>query len=147
MSVENSNKQVVRNWLDAVNSADEQALLDMLAEGFVFKTMARQPEWLRYKWSAKEFAAAPNAQSSVMEAPIRMEEVKLIAEGDTVALEAISNGRLKNGKLYDNAYSLIFEICDGKIREAREYSCSYLVVQTFGEFDPNNPEASAAATA
>lgn len=140
------NKQAVIAWLDAVNSADEQAILDLVAEDFVFKTMARRPEWLKYRWNRQEFAAAPKAQSSLMVSPIKMQMVRIVGEGDVVVLEGESDGWLKNGKHYDNAYSLIFSFAGGKIQEVREYSCSHLVVETFGEFNPNNPGASGAAT-
>ena len=77
--------------------------------------------------------------------PIQLEVVCLVAEGNRVVLEMKTDAMLKNGKRYDNAYSLIFELKDGKFTEAREYSCSNLVVECFGEFNPNNPQASKAA--
>jgi ketosteroid isomerase-like protein len=136
------NKAAVLAWLDAVNKGDEQGIMDLVTEDFIFKTMARRPEWLQYRWDRHEFAAAPKAQSSLMVSPIQMQMVRIIAEGDIVVLEGESDGWLKNGKHYDNAYSLIFSFVDGKIQEVREYSCSHLVVETFGEFNPNNPGAS-----
>lgn len=130
------NKQAVVAWLDAVNSGDEEAILALLTEDFVFRCMARRPEWLQYRWNREEFAAAPKTQSGLMAKPIQMEQERMIAEGDIVMLEAQTDGQLKNGKHYDNAYSLIFTFHDGKIQEVREYSCSHLVVETFGEFSP-----------
>jgi ketosteroid isomerase-like protein len=73
--------------------------------------------------------------------------VNIIADDARAVLESDTDARLKSGKKYDNAYSLIFEFKDGKISEVREYSCSHLVVECFGEFDPDNPEASEIATA
>ena len=142
MGVE-QNKQAVLAWLEAVNSADEQGILDLVSEDFIFKTMARRPEWLQYRWDRHQFAAAPKAQSSLMVSPIQMQMARMIAEGDVVVLEGESDGMLKNGKRYDNAYSLIFGFTEGKIQEVREYSCSHLVVETFGEFNPDNPGADA----
>lgn len=140
------NKQKVIEWLAAVNSADEQAILDMVHDDFLFKTMARSPEWLKYRWNKYEFAAVPKAQSAMLEAAIAMELVDIFAEGDHVALEAKTDAMLKTGKHYDNAYSLIFQFIGDKISEVREYSCSHLVVQCFGEFNPNNPDAATAGT-
>jgi ketosteroid isomerase-like protein len=112
----------------------------------LFKTMARRPKWLGYNWSKQEFAAAPGAQPTLLEKPIQLEVVSLVAEGNRVVLEMKTDAMLKNGKRYDNAYSVIFELNkDGKFTEAREYSCSVLVVECFGEFNPNNPQASKAA--
>jgi uncharacterized protein len=140
-----ANKRQVLAWVSAVNSGDEQAILAMVTDDFAFKTMARRPEWLGYHWNRQEFAAAPKAQSTLLTKPIQLEVVCLVAEGNRVMLEMKTDAMLKNGKRYDNAYSLIFEFKDGKISEAREYSCSNLVVECFGEFNPNNPQASKAA--
>lgn len=139
MTESETNKQVVLDWIGAVNRGDEQAILEMVSDDFVFRTMARSPEWIKYRWNKHEFAAVPKAQSTLMEAPIRMEVVRIFGEGDQVVLEAVTDAMLKNGKHYDNAYSLMFQFDDGKITEVREYSCSHLVVQCFGEFNPNNP--------
>jgi ketosteroid isomerase-like protein len=139
------NKRKVLAWVAAVNSVDEQAILRMLSDDFGFKTMARRPAWLGYRWNKQEFAAASKAQSTLLKDPIHLDVVCLVAEGNRVVLEMKTDAMLKNGKRYDNAYSLIFEFKDGKMTEAREYSCSNLVVECFGEFNPNNPQASKAA--
>lgn len=141
------NKRVVIDWLEAVNTGNEQGILDLVTDDFGFKTMARRPEWLQYRWNKEEFAATPKAQSTLMQSPIKMELVEIIAEGNLVMLEASTDALLKNGKHYDNAYSLIFAFRDGKIAEVREYSCSNLVVECFGEFNPHNPAASKAGAA
>jgi ketosteroid isomerase-like protein len=45
----------------------------------------------------------------------------LTAEDDRVAAEAESHGVLKNGRVYENVYHLLFTLRDGKIREVHEY--------------------------
>src|SRR3546814_1361371 len=71
-----------------------------------------------------------------------MEIVGMIAEDSQVAVEAQTDAELMNGKQYDNAYHFVFVIRDDLISEVREYCCSYLVEDCFGEFNPNNPQAS-----
>ncbi|WP_176594682.1 nuclear transport factor 2 family protein [Sphingobium sp. EM0848] len=44
------------------------------------------------------------------------------AEGDRVAVEARSEGRLRNGSRYANRYHWLFLLRDGKITVAREYN-------------------------
>jgi hypothetical protein len=144
MSAE-QNKATVVKWFDAVNRGDEPAILDLLTEDFLFVAMARRPEWLKYRWGRQEFAAAPKSMSTLMKTPIVMEIVGLIAEDDTVAVEAKTDAELNNGKTYDNAYHFVFVFRDGLILQVREYCCSYLVEDVFGEFNPNNPKASRAA--
>jgi ketosteroid isomerase-like protein len=144
MSAE-ANKQAVRQWFAAVNRGDEQAILAQLTDDFRFKAMARSPVWLKYDWSGQEFAAAPKSMSTLLKTAIQMEIVGLIAEGDNVAVEAQTDVEMVNGKRYDNAYHFVFAFRDGLISQVREYCCSYLVEECFGEFNPNNPKASRAA--
>jgi ketosteroid isomerase-like protein len=47
--------------------------------------------------------------------------VGLYAEGATVVLEVAASGRLKNGKAYENAGCVVWEIENGKIQRVREY--------------------------
>src|SRR3546814_14206658 len=92
MTVE-ANKQLIRDWFDAVNRGDEAAVLAMTAEDFRFETMARAPDWMLYKWDRYQFAAARAAMSSVMKAPIQLSIAGMIGEGDDVAVEARSEER------------------------------------------------------
>jgi ketosteroid isomerase-like protein len=140
------NKQMVLAWVDAVNSRETGKMLDMLHEDFLFTCMARSPEWLKYRWNRSQFAAVPEAQGTLLKSPIAFKVNHIVAEGDTVVLEAEADTYLNNGKRYDNAYSLIFDFRDSKIVAVREYSCSHLVVETFGEFNPDNPAMNQAAT-
>lgn len=142
---EHDTKRIVRTWFDAVNRADEAAILSLLAEDFVFLSMARSPSWLIHRWNGPTFAAAPRAMAGLLKTPIVMNIVGMIAEGDQVAVEADTDAELINGKRYNNAYHFVFVLRDGLISDVREYCCSYLVEECFGEFDPNNPRSSRAA--
>lgn len=44
------------------------------------------------------------------------------AEEDRVAVEAVSHGELKNGKIYSNTYHFLFVFRDGKICLTKEYN-------------------------
>jgi uncharacterized protein len=52
---------------------------------------------------------------------LRMTVLSCIAEADRVALEVISSGDLKNGRLYRQEYHFVMEFRDGKISAVREY--------------------------
>ncbi|MAT52219.1 MAG: hypothetical protein CMK32_13655 [Porticoccaceae bacterium] len=136
MSIDD-NKQVVQRYFDALTSGDEQAILNLLTDDFMFKSMPRHPEWLRYRWNREEFAAVPRLMADQMKKPLDMKLLCLTAEDDRVCAEAESYGELTNGRTYDNAYHFIFELRDGKIREVREYSCSYTAADVFGNFEEN----------
>jgi uncharacterized protein len=52
---------------------------------------------------------------------LRMTVLSSTAEADRVALEVISSGDLKNGRLYRQEYHFLMEFRDGKISAVREY--------------------------
>ncbi|HEY9579139.1 MAG TPA: nuclear transport factor 2 family protein [Rhizorhapis sp.] len=139
MTVE-ANKQLIRDWFDAVNRGDEAAVLAMTAEDFRFETMARAPDWMLYKWDRYQFAAARAAMSSVMKAPIQLSIAGMIGEGDDVAVEAETDSEMLNGRRYNNRYHFVFRLRDGKFCEVREYSCSHLAQNCFNAIEPAEPE-------
>jgi uncharacterized protein len=132
-----SNKQVVQRYFDAVNAGDEKAVYSLLTDDFQFKSMPRNPEWLKYRWNREQFAATPRLMSQTMNKPIVLKLLGMTAEDNRVCAEATSHGELKNGVVYENDYHFIFEIRDGKVAEVREYSCSYTAADVFGNFEKN----------
>lgn len=141
MSLE-ANKQVIRNYFDAINRADGEAILNMTTEDFRFKTMSRAPEWMLYEWNREEFAAVPPTMSQLMKSPIQLQILGMIAESDNVAVQAETDCEMLNGRRYNNAYHFVFRLRDGKLREVLEYSCSHLAQHCFGAIEPANPQAS-----
>lgn len=53
-----------------------------------------------------------------------------IAEGNFVAVEAVSDGQYLDGSDYVNNYLLVFDIQNGKIAKIREYMDTKLVADT-----------------
>ena len=136
MSLE-TNKQLVRNYIDCVKRGDSAAIRALLSDDFLFKSMPRNPEWMKYRWGPDEFAAIPAMMGEQMKKPLVMTLLNLTAEGDRVCAETESQGELLNGRVYENSYHFVFDIRDGKIAEVREYSCSYTAADVFGNFEEN----------
>ncbi len=57
-----------------------------------------------------------------LEAPMTMTIHGVTAQGDRVAVEAESYGKLKNGSVYNNKYHFLFILKDGKIAQVKEYN-------------------------
>ena len=45
----------------------------------------------------------------------------MVAEGDKVAVEAVSYGEFPNGRIYNNEYHFLVEIRGGKVAAVKEY--------------------------
>lgn len=129
-----SNKEVVEKYFELINRSDETGILALLADDFEIISMNRNPSFLRYRWNANQFAAAPKLMSKYMKKPILMRLIAMTAEGDRVAVEADSYGEMINGKVYENSYHFLFVLKEGKILEVREYCCSYTAQDVFGEY-------------
>lgn len=52
---------------------------------------------------------------------LKMTPRGMVAEGDRVAVEVVSEGDLTNGRLYRQEYHMLLEFREGKISAVREY--------------------------
>jgi ketosteroid isomerase-like protein len=69
---------------------------------------------------------------------VKVDVLKLIAEGDTVMIETMYSAKLANGRDYANRYCWVFEARDGKIAEMREYMDTHGgFAQIFGDERPH----------
>jgi ketosteroid isomerase-like protein len=127
------NKALIEKYFEAVNTQDENSILEFLTEDFEFQSMLKKPDIFRFTWGREAFAAAPKTMSSQMKAPLEIWIVGMTAENDKVAVESESMGEMNNGKVYNNAYHFLFTIRDNRICRVREYSCSYTANDCFGQ--------------
>jgi ketosteroid isomerase-like protein len=74
--------------------------------------------------SRDDFFALAAGFQSLVEGPVRLTVHGVTVEGDRVAVEAESHGKLKNGKTYNNTYHFLFVFRDGKICLSKEYNDS-----------------------
>ena len=56
----------------------------------------------------------------------------VVAEGETVMVEATSQAPLKDGRVYANRYVFVIHFTGDLVREVREYSDTALVIEMFG---------------
>jgi ketosteroid isomerase-like protein len=61
--------------------------------------------------------------------PVAVEVRNLIADGDQAMAEWTSRARSKDGRPYENDYSVVFRVSGGKIVEVREYLDTLYVSQ------------------
>ena len=63
---------------------------------------------------------------------IRIVPQQLIADGDTVVVEARGANTTRDGKAYDNSYCWVIHMEDGRIKEIREYADTEFMTRALG---------------
>jgi hypothetical protein len=116
------NKQIATEFFSRFSANDIEGALD---------TMADDATWWIAGNPASTAVAGIQSKSRIARIFYRMVEqttdglrmtVKdMTAEGDRVALELESYGKLKNGRIYNQEYHTLMVIRDGKISAVREY--------------------------
>ena len=125
-----SNKAVVRRFWEAFSESrfdDALALLDPDATWWVAGSTD-----ISGTYSKQQFSELVAGVAEGTEAGIRMTPKHMTAEGDRVAMEAESYGRMTNGKIYNNFYHLQHVLRDGKLVAVREYMDTQHVQDVFG---------------
>lgn len=117
------NRRVATEFFRRHDAGDAQGALDLLADDCTY--------WLAGKpgrnasggrsHGKAEMAGIFRRMGDAMTGPLRMTVIGTVAEGDRVAVEAVSRGELKNGKVYEQEYHVLMTIRDGRIVVAREY--------------------------
>lgn len=113
MSIE-ENKEAARRFMNATVRGEVRD--DMLADDFVF-------------WNAitgelprETILSMPNALKEGIKGELKITETGITAEGNKVAIEAVSEAELKSGERYGNVYHFLFEFApDGRIRRMAEH--------------------------
>ena len=137
MSIE-SNKQLATDLFARFSANDIAGALDLLADDanwWIAGKPDTQPAAGEHDkaWMARLF----HRMVSQFEGPMPMTIRGLVAEGDKVAVEVVGDGKLRDGRRYQNEYHLLLTIRDGKIAAVREYLDTQHVVATW--FAPAKP--------
>jgi len=116
------NKQLACSFFTRFDANDIDGALATMSDDATW-WLAGKPEQIPGvgRLTKEQIARVFRRMASQLEDGLRMRVKSLIAEGDSVALEVESHGRLKNGRVYANEYHTLMRIRDGKIHEVREY--------------------------
>ena len=118
-ALEEANKKIAREFMDVLTKADAEALDRLYAEDFELWTAGSLPFSGR-KSRAEAIGNAPLVLG-MFPSGLEFEIVGMTAEGERVAIEAISRGTHVGGKSYANHYHFLMRVQDGKIVEFKEY--------------------------
>jgi uncharacterized protein len=127
--LEDRNEKLVRMFFETLSTGDLERVRPMLHEDATWTVMASgipgAGEKKGHKGIIDEFLAP--VRGIFEDGDPKVSVVNVISKGRLVAAETRGVGRLKNGTPYNNVYSWMIEVDDGKIRALREYMDSYYV--------------------
>jgi ketosteroid isomerase-like protein len=119
MTLEQRNKQLVRDFFAAMNRGDVPALVAAYAEDGYLHTMGRT--LISGRFTRAQISAAAGQIYEVFPRGLSFTIDALTAEGERVAVEAHSQGRHVSGALYSNEYHFLFVFRDGRLAVLKEY--------------------------
>jgi uncharacterized protein len=126
------NTQLARSFFERFDANDIAGVLDLLADDASY-WLAGKPGQLPGvgTLSKAQIAEVYQRMGERLTDGLRMTVRNTVAEGDQVALEVVSHGVLKNGRVYDNEYHLLMRLRGDKIVAVREYYDSFHVWDTW----------------
>jgi len=133
VTAKNANEQLALDFFEALSSGDLDRLRPFLDENSVWEPMVKDiPGAGRYQGNAiiDEFLAPVRGMFAPGDPKVHVENI--FSDGDYVAVESYSDGKLQDGRPYHNRYCWTFRVENGKIGLLREYMDSHYVATLFG---------------
>jgi ketosteroid isomerase-like protein len=125
-----ANKEVVRGFVSAMQDGSRERLAETLTPDAVWWLPGNLPISGRYEGRdaiLNDFLA--KGMGIFQPGTLAFEVVNMVGEGDTVAVEWISDGISAAGAHYRNHYHFAFDIKAGRVHEVREYFDSLYAAQ------------------
>jgi hypothetical protein len=135
------NKKIVQHIFDEMANRNSAPLLESLADDFRF-VVTGSSKWSRsYEGKATVLAELFAPLRAKIEGNITTIPLRIIADGDYVAVEARGRNTTREGKAYNNTYCHVLRLEGGKLKEWTEYSDTALIDAVLG--DPREAPAAA----
>jgi ketosteroid isomerase-like protein len=127
-----ANKQVVKQFFARLDANDTPGALAIVADDATW-WLAGKRELLPSAGSYDKTRLTElfRTMDSRLTGGLRMTIKSVIAEGDRVAVETESHGKLRNGRSYNNEYVFVITVRAGKIAAVREYNDTHHAFATF----------------
>ena len=126
------NKEVVRSFYEAGNRGDFDACFELIADDIVWTNIGTTSLSGTYRGKADLMENLLGPLFGQLEAGIRSDIVRLIAEGDYVVAQTAGTARTKDGRSYNNSYCQVIRLREGKFVEVTEYFDTNLTGSVFG---------------
>ncbi len=126
------NKEIVRSFYEAGNRGDFDACFELLADDITWTNIGTTSLSGTYRGKAELMENLLGPLFGQLEAGIRSEIVRLVAEGEYVVALTSGTARTKDGRDYNNSYCHVIRLRDGEFVEVTEYFDTHLTGTVFG---------------
>lgn len=117
--MESENKVIVDQFFNDITSGNIESAFALVSENARWWVPGNLP--FSGTKTKSEYLKIVNMITRGFPTGFSLKVTDLIAEGDKVAAEVVSEGRHINGKNYNNHYHFLFRIKEGKFVEVKEY--------------------------
>lgn len=119
MSIEQQNKERAEAFIAAMSRGDAKAIVDAYADDGHVHTMGNT--LISGKYTKVQISAFASGVLDAFPQGIKFTITGMTAEGERVAVEAVSDGMHASGRRYQNEYHFLFIFRDGKLLTLKEY--------------------------
>ena len=114
-----TNKSLVREFFEAMNRGDVDAIVNAYADDGYVHTMGNT--LISGRAGKQQIQDSCSRIFEVFPVGIKFDIQGMTAEGERVAVEATSEGAHVSGQVYRNEYHFLFEFDCGKLKKLKEY--------------------------
>lgn len=135
------NRATAQRFFDLFSASDLRGALSLMTEDATWRIPGKKELSPTAGLYTKErIARLFQRMLDALTSGLRMTVLSALAEGDRVALEVVSSGDLKNGRLYRQEYHFLMEFREGKICAVREYLDTQHAHQVWIAQAPDQPQ-------
>ena len=119
------NKDIIRQWISALNGNDTAAVLAMYSDDIHITTMGNT--LISGRYGPEQVKTFVSGVLDVFPKGLNFTVHSMTAEDDRVSVEATGEGVHVSGCAYQQHYHFLATIADGRIKELKEYLDTELV--------------------
>mgnify|MGYP001824381594 FL=1 len=119
MTATETTKALVKQFFDALNAGDAEAIANSYAPQGTIQTMGNT--LISGIFNREQIAQSAGGIFDVFPNGLTFTVLGMVAEGNKVAVEATSEGEHLSGQIYSNEYHFLFEFEGDKVLRLKEY--------------------------
>lgn len=133
VTAKNANEQTVLDFFAALSTGDLELLRPFLTPDSVWEPMVKDiPGAGMYRGDEIIDVFLAPVRGAFAPGDPKVHPQVIFSDGERVACESYSDGKLADGREYHNRYAWVFTVRDGKVLRINEYMDSHYIARLFG---------------